>query len=278
MTALEIPNITLNDETEIPQLGLGVFLVKAGEAQRVVADALDAGYRHIDTAAIYGNETEVGAAIAESGIARDDLYVTTKLWNSDQTRGAEAFEESLTKLGLDRVDLYLVHWPQPMFGEALIAWRSLIEIQKSGRATSIGVSNFEISDLEEIIAETGVIPAVNQIELHPLHQRRELVAYCQEKGIRIEAWGPLAQGKSDLFERPAIADAAAAHQKTPAQVVLRWHVQQGRIIFPKTVRAERMAENADIFDFELTEAEMAAIDALDEQRNFGSNPHEMRVR
>ena len=278
MAALEIPNIPLRDGTEIPQFGLGVFKVDAGEAERVVSDALAAGYRHIDTASIYGNEAEVGAAIAASDVPRDELYVTTKLWNSDQTRGEEAFAESLDRLGLDHVDLYLVHWPQPMFGEALTAWRSLIEIQKSGRATSIGVSNFEISDLEEIIEATGVVPVVNQIELHPLHQRRELVAYCEEKGIRIEAWGPLAQGKSDLFERPEIAGPAAAHGKTPAQVILRWHAQQGRIVFPKTVRAERMVENAQIFDFELTDSEMAGIDGLDAQHNFGTNPHEMDVR
>jgi len=278
MTALQIPNVTLNDGKAIPQLGLGVFLVEPGEAQRVVADALEVGYRHIDTARIYDNEAEVGAAIAESGIARDELYVTTKLWNSDQTRAADAFQESLDKLGLDRVDLYLIHWPQAMFGEALGAWKSLIEIAESGRATSIGVSNFEIEDLQQLLDETGVVPAVNQIELHPLHQRRELAAFCAEHGIRIEAWGPLAQGKSDLLERPEIAAAAQAHGKSPAQVVLRWHVQQGRIVFPKTLRRERMLENASLFDFELSAVEMAAIDALDEQRNFGPDPRTFDVR
>ncbi|MGO3147365.1 MAG: aldo/keto reductase [Leucobacter sp.] len=278
MKQLEIPTILLNDGTEIPQLGLGVFKVDPGEAERVVTEALAAGYRHIDTAAIYRNEAEVGAAIKRSGIAREDLYVTTKLWNSDQTRGHEAFQESLDKLGLDRVDLYLVHWPQAMYGEALGAWKSLIEIAESGRATSIGVSNFEIEDLEQIIAETGITPAVNQVELHPLHQRRELAAYCAAHGIKLEAWGPLAQGKSDLFERPVIAEAALAHGKTPAQIILRWHVQEGRIIFPKTTRTERMIENAQLFDFELTASEIDAIDALDEQRNFGSNPREMDAR
>ncbi|MFC5337756.1 aldo/keto reductase [Leucobacter denitrificans] len=278
MTQLNIPNITLHDGNEIPQLGIGVFKVDPGEAERVVIDALEAGYRHIDTAAIYRNEAEVGAAIARSGVAREDLFVTTKLWNSEQTRAEGAFEESLGRLGLDRVDLYLVHWPQPMFGEALAAWRSLAKIAESGRATSIGVSNFEIEHLEEIIDATGVVPTVNQIELHPLHQRKELVAYCAEKGIKIEAWGPLAQGKSDLFKRDVIAAAAAAHGKTPAQIILRWHAQAGRIVFPKTVRAERMVENAQLFDFQLTAEEVAAIDALDEQRNFGSNPREMDIR
>lgn len=272
MASLDIPSLKLHDGNTIPQLGVGVFLVDPADTERVVSEAFETGYRHIDTAMIYRNEAEVGAAIAKSGIPRDELFITTKLWNSDQTRGQEAFQESLDRLGLDRVDLYLIHWPQPMFGEALTAWRSLIEIAESGRATSIGVSNFEIEHLEEIISETGVVPTVNQIELHPLHQRRELVEYCNEKGIRVEAWGPLAQGKSDLFEQDVIANAAAAHGKSPAQIVLRWHVQQERIIFPKTTRAERLVENAQLFDFELTEAEMAGINALDQQHNFGSDP------
>lgn len=278
MTALQIPNVTLNDGREIPQFGLGVYLVEPGETQRVVSEALDVGYRHIDTARIYNNEAEVGEAIAKSSIAREDLYVTTKLWNSDQTRAEDAFEESLDKLGLDRVDLYLIHWPQAMFGEALTAWKSLVKIAESGRATSIGVSNFEISDLQQLLDETGVVPAVNQIELHPLHQRKELAAFCAENGIAIEAWGPLAQGKSDLFEAPAIRNAAAAHGKTPAQVVLRWHVQQNRIVFPKTTRSERMIENAQLFDFALSESEIAAIDALDAQQNFGPDPRSFDYR
>lgn len=272
MTAVQIPNITLNDGRAIPQLGLGVFLVDQGETERVVGDALEAGYRHIDAAAVYGNEAEVGRAIAASGVPRDEIFVTTKLWNGDQTRAREAFEESLDRLGLDRIDLYLIHWPQPMYGEALGAWRALIEIAESGRASSIGVSNFEIEHLQELLDETDVVPAVNQIELHPLHQRRELSAFCAERGIAVEAWGPLSQGKSDLLGRPEVVAAAEAHGKSPVQAVLRWHVQQGRIVFPKTVRRERMIENADVFDFELSDAEMATIDALDEQRNFGPDP------
>ena len=280
MSALQIPNITLKngvrsggDPVEIPQLGLGVFLVEPGETERIVSEALEAGYRHIDTAAAYFNEAEVGRAIASSGIPRDELFVTTKLWNSDHGDVAGAFQRSLDALGLDRVDLYLVHWPVPMHGTALTAWRGVAEVAESGRASAIGVSNFEIEHLQQIIDETGVVPSANQIELHPLHQRRELRAFCAEHGIAIEAWGPLAQGKSDLFERSAILDAASAHGKSDAQVVLRWHVQHGTIVFPKTMRRERMIENADIFDFELTEAEMAAIDALDEQRNFGPDPY-----
>ena len=278
MTALPIPTITLRDGAEIPQLGAGVFLVEPGEAERVVSDALEVGYRHIDTARIYDNEAEVGRAIAASGLPREDVYVTTKLWNSDQTRAREAFDESLDRLGLDRVDLYLIHWPQPMFGEALGAWRSLVEIAESGRATSIGVSNFEIEDLRQLIDETGVVPAVNQIELHPLHQRRELREFCAEHGIAVEAWGPLAQGKSDLLERPEVLAAAEVHEKTPAQIVLRWHVQQGRIVFPKTTRRERMLENAQLFDFALSDAEMTAIDALEAGTNLGPDPRTFDAR
>ncbi|UBH05736.1 2,5-diketo-D-gluconic acid reductase [Leucobacter sp. Psy1] len=278
MTAIPAPRIQLNDGQSIPQLGLGVFKVEAGEAERVTSDALEVGYRHIDTASFYGNEAEVGRAIAASGIPRDEITVTTKLWNTDQTRAHEAFDESLERLGLDSVDLYLIHWPQPMYGEALGAWRSLIEIVGSGRASSIGVSNFEIEHLQQLLEETGVVPAVNQIELHPMHQRRELVQFCRDHDIAVEAWGPLSQGKSDLLERDAIVETAAAHGKTPAQVVIRWHVQHGTIVFPKTSKRERMIENADVFDFALTDAEMAAIDAYETGRGFGADPRTFDLR
>ncbi|KKI20418.1 MULTISPECIES: aldo/keto reductase [unclassified Leucobacter] len=278
MTALQIPEIKLNDGNRIPQLGLGVFKVDPGETERIVTDALEVGYRHIDTARIYDNEAETGRALAASGIPRDELFITTKLWNSDQENPVAAFEQSLERLGLDAVDLYLVHWPVPAAGTAVGAWRGLIEIIGSGRARSIGVSNFEIEHLRELLDETGVVPAVNQIELHPLHQRRELREFCAAHGIAIEAWGPLAQGKSDLLERDAITAAAAAHGKSPAQIVLRWHAQHGTIVFPKTTRRERMVENAAIFDFALSDDEMAAIDALDEQHNFGPDPRTFDVR
>ncbi|UOQ60578.1 aldo/keto reductase [Leucobacter rhizosphaerae] len=272
MTALPIPTRTLNDGKEIPQLGLGVFLVEPGETERIVSEALEVGYRHIDTAAIYQNEAEVGRAIAASGIPRDELFITTKLWNSDQEDPNGAIDASLERLGLDRVDLYLIHWPVPALGTALGAWRGLIDIAASGRSTSIGVSNFEIPHLQQLIDETGVVPAINQVELHPLHQRRELRAFCREQGIAVESWGPLSQGKSDLLTRPEVTSAAEAHGKTAAQVVLRWHLQNDIIVFPKTVRRERMVENADLFDFELSGAEMAAIDGLDQQHNFGPDP------
>jgi 2,5-diketo-D-gluconate reductase A len=272
MTALPIPNIRLNDGNLIPQLGFGVFLVDPAETERIVSQALEAGYRHIDTASAYHNEEAVGRAIAASGIPRDELFVTTKLWNADQEDPHGAFDASLERLGLEKVDLYLVHWPVPTRGTALGAWRGLVEIVGSGRTGSIGVSNFEIEHLEQLLGETGVVPAVNQIELHPLHQRRELVEFCRAHGIAIEAWGPLSQGKSDLLEREEIAVPARLRGKTPAQIVLRWHLQRGNIVFPKTTRRARMVENAAIFDFVLSDAEMALIDALDEQQRFGPDP------
>lgn len=272
MTALPIPSVRLNDGNLIPQLGFGVFLVDPEDTERIVSEALEAGYRHIDTASVYQNEEAVGRAIAASGIPRDELFITTKLWNSDQEDPHGAFEASLERLGLETVDLYLVHWPVPARGTALGAWRGLVEIVGSGRTASIGVSNFEIEHIQQLLSETGVVPAVNQIELHPLHQRRELVEFCRAHGIAIEAWGPLAQGKSDLLEREAIAVPAKLRGKTPAQIALRWHLQHGNIVFPKTTRRARMVENASIFDFVLSDAEIALIDALDEQQRFGPDP------
>lgn len=272
MAALEIPTATLANGVEVPQLGVGVFLVEPGVTEQIVSEALEVGYRHIDTAAAYFNEAEVGAAIAKSGIPRDEIFVTTKLWNTDHRTSADAFQRSLDALGLDHVDLYLVHWPLPMDGTAVTAWQGLVDIAESKRVRAIGVSNFEIDHLEAVIGATGVTPAVNQIEMHPLHQRSELRDFCISKGIVLEAWGPLAQGQGGLLERDAIVEAATAHGKSSAQVVLRWHLQRGTIVFPKTVRRERMVENAQLFDFELSAAEIAAIDALDEQQNFGPEP------
>lgn len=277
MTALPIPSIALNDGNQIPQLGLGVFKVEPGETERIVSEALEVGYRHIDTAFIYHNEDGVGRAIAQSGIPRDELFITTKLWNTDHEDPRSAFEKSLDRLGLDRLDLYLIHWPMPMLGTALEAWRGMVQLVGAGLTESIGVSNFEVEHLRELHEETGVVPAVNQIELHPFHQRRELRAYCKANGIAVEAWGPLAQGKSDLLRRPEITNAGVAHSKSPAQVVLRWHVQQGTIVFPKTTRKKRMLENADVFDFILTEAQMAAIGSLEAGQNFGPDPRTFDV-
>lgn len=262
---MTIPTLQLLDGNRIPQVGYGVFKVPADDTRRAVLEAFELGYRHIDTAAIYGNEEGVGAAIAESGIPRDELFITTKLWN-DRHDGDEpraALGESLDKLGLDAVDLYLVHWPTPARDNYVHAWERLIDLREQGLTRSIGVSNFLVPHLERIIAETGVAPVVDQIELHPAYQQREVVEWALARGIRIEAWGPLGQGKYDLFSVPAVADAAAAHGKTPAQVVLRWHLDKGNIVFPKSVRRERLAENIDIVDFALTDDEIAAIDAID---------------
>ncbi|HCM49573.1 MAG TPA: 2,5-diketo-D-gluconic acid reductase [Microbacterium sp.] len=262
---MTIPTLQLLDGNRIPQVGYGVFKVPADDTRRAVLEAFELGYRHIDTAAIYGNEEGVGAAIAESGIPRDELFITTKLWN-DRHDGDEpraALGESLGKLGLDAVDLYLVHWPTPARDNYVHAWERLIDLREQGLTRSIGVSNFLVPHLERIIAETGVAPVVDQIELHPAYQQREVVEWALARGIRIEAWGPLGQGKYDLFSVPAVADAAAAHGKTPAQVVLRWHLDKGNIVFPKSVRRDRLAENIDIVDFALTDDEIAAIDAID---------------
>lgn len=277
---MTIPTLTLNDGHTIPQLGFGVFKVDPAETERIVLDALDAGYRHIDTAAIYGNEEGVGRAIAASGIPRDELFVTTKLWN-DRQGGDEplaAIDESLDRLGLDHVDLYLVHWPAPKNGDYVNAWEKLVAIRETGKTRSIGVSNHLPAHLTEIVQATGVTPAVDQIELHPAYQQRETVAFAGSHGILIEAWGPLGQGKYDLFGTPAVAAVAAAHGKTPAQTVLRWHLQKGNIVFPKSNSPARVRENLDVFDFELTPAEIAAIDALDPgdgSGRVGSHPNDV---
>jgi 2,5-diketo-D-gluconate reductase A len=269
-----VPTIQLNDGHLIPQLGFGVFKVEPGETERIVSDALEVGYRHIDTAAIYGNELGVGAAIAASGIPRDELFVTTKLWNSDQgtLSAIDAMELSLEKLGLDFVDLYLIHWPRPDLDRYVESWHVLEQLRTEGKTRSIGVSNFHRAHLERILAEGSVVPAVDQLELHPAFAQRDLRAFGAEHGIHIEAWGPLGQGKYDLFGEKAIQDAAAAHGATPAQVVIRWHLQNGIIVFPKSNGRSRMEENFDVFGFELTDAELAAIDALDRGQRVGSDP------
>lgn len=277
---MTVPDVTLNDGNTIPQLGYGVFKVPPADTERAVAEALEVGYRHIDTAAIYGNEQGVGAAIAASGLARDDLFVTTKLWN-DRHHDDEphaAIRESLDKLGLERVDLYLVHWPTPAKDDYVHAWEKMIEIREAGLSRSIGVSNHLVPHLERIVAATGVVPAVNQIELHPAYQQREITEWAAANDVRIESWGPLGQGKYDLLGAAPVMAAAAAHGRTPAQAVLRWHLQKGFIVFPKSVRRERLEENLDVFGFELSDAEMAAIDAMDPGDGSGrvsSHPDEV---
>ncbi len=267
-------NITLNDGTIIPQLGFGVFKVDPGETERIVSDALEVGYRHIDTAAIYGNEDGVGRAIAASGIPRDQLYVTTKLWNDRQTDAPAALAESLDKLGLDKVDLYLIHWPTPEKDTYVQAWEALVGLREQGLTTSIGVANFLVPHLEKLLAASDVVPAIDQIELHPAHQQPATIAFAREHGIAIESWGPLGQAKYPLLENPAITAAAAAHGKSAAQVVIRWHLQNDVIVFPKTNHRERMVENFEVFDFELTESEFEAITALERggDGRVGSHP------
>lgn len=274
---MTVPTITLNSGASIPQLGFGVFKVDPAETERIVTDALEVGYRHIDTAAIYGNEEGVGRAIAASGIPREELFITTKQWLTEQSsdKSRPAIEASLEKLGLEHMDLYLLHWPAPDNDLYVDAWRALEQFQEDGLTRSIGVSNFLVPHLERLLAGTDVVPAVNQIELHPAYQQPGATAYCRGKGIAIESWGPLGQGKYPLFTEEVVADAAENHGKTPAQVVIRWHLQSGLIVFPKSDRRERMEENFDVFDFELSEGELAAITALERDGRVGPHPDTM---
>jgi 2,5-diketo-D-gluconate reductase A len=268
----EVPTIALPDEVEIPQLGFGVFQVPPEETEAAVAGALAVGYRHIDTAAAYRNERGVGAAIAASGLPREEVFVTTKLWNSQQGHDAalEAIDKSLGRLGMDHVDLYLIHWPVPEQDRYVETWQAFEEIRAQGKARAVGVSNFRVEDLERLAEETATTPAVNQIELHPRFQQRELRAYHAEHGIATEAWSPLAQGA--VLEEEAIVAIAEAHGKTAAQVVLRWHLQLDNVVIPKSVTPERIRANFDLFDFELSGEEMAAVEELDRGGRIGPDP------
>ncbi|MEU7070398.1 aldo/keto reductase [Streptomyces narbonensis] len=262
----------------MPQLGFGVWQVPDDEAATAVTTALEAGYRSIDTAAIYQNERGTGQAVAASGIPREELFVTTKLWNSDQGYDAtmRAFDASLEKLGLDHVDLYLIHWPLPSKDAYVDTYRAFEKIHADGRARAIGVSNFLPEHLDRLIGETSVVPAVNQIELHPqLQQTASREAHARH-GIATEAWSPLGQGKG-ILEVPAILAIARKHGRTPAQVVLRWHLQLGNVVIPKSVTPSRIRENIDVFDFTLDPEDLAAIAALDENRRIGPDPAEFHV-
>ena len=260
----QVPNVRLNNGVEIPQLGFGVFQVPPDETAATVRDAFDAGYRHIDTAQMYGNEEGVGQALAESGLSRDEVFLTTKLNNDGHGYDAaiSRLDESLAKLRTDHVDLYLIHWPRPRDDRYVDTWRGLEKAAAEGKTRSIGVSNFTVAHLERLAAETETVPAVNQVELHPYRQRRDVRATDDDLGVVTEAWSPIAKG-GDLLTDPAVTAVADKHGVSPAQAVLRWHVQRGTIVIPKSVTPERIAANLDLFGFELDGEDLAALDALD---------------
>ncbi|MFG2564162.1 aldo/keto reductase [Streptomyces sp. NPDC048567] len=270
MTSL--PTLTLNNGVRMPRLGFGVFQVPDDETATAVGHALDAGYRSIDTAAVYGNERGVGRAIADSGLPREELFVTTKLWNADQgyDQALAAFDASLDKLGLDHVDLYLIHWPTPARDLYVETYKALEKILADGRARAIGVSNFQVPHLRRLMEYTGTVPAVNQVELHPGLQQAELRAFHAEHGIATEAWSPLAQGA--VLADEAVVRIAQANGVTPAQVVLRWHLATGNIVIPKSVTPARIRQNIDVFGFELTDADLADLAALDRGLRTGPDP------
>ena len=273
MTA--VPNITLNNGVEIPQLGFGVFQIEPEKTKDATLAALEVGYRHIDTAEMYGNEKEVGEAVRASGIDRCDIFVTSKLNNGYHAYddALKAFDRSLQDLDIGYLDLFLVHWPLPGVGDFVETWKAMETIYESGRVKAIGVSNFQPHHLDRLLSETETVPAINQIELHPHMQQAGLRSYHERHGIRTEAWSPIGQGKG-LLDAPEFADIAQAHGKSPAQVVLRWHIQLGNIIFPKSVTPERIRENFEIFDFELSDDEMNTINNMEKAERLGPDPDE----
>ena len=266
------PTVTLNNGITMPQIGFGVFQIPEAETATAVTTALEAGYRSIDTASVYGNETGVGVALKNGGIPRDELFVTTKVWNSDQgyDETLRAFDASLARLGLDQLDLYLIHWPTPKHGRYLDTWRALESLYEQKRVRSIGVSNFLPEHLKAVADLGGTVPAVNQIEVHPQLQQRDVQEYGATLGVITEAWSPLAQAA--VLKDPAITSIATAHDRTPAQVVLRWHLQQGRVVIPKSATPARIKENLALTDFELSADELAAIDALESDGRTGPHP------
>jgi methylglyoxal/glyoxal reductase len=264
---------TLHNGVKMPWLGLGVFKVEDGaEVVSSVKTALEVGYRSIDTAAIYGNEEGVGKAIAESTVPREELFITTKVWNSNHGYEATlaAFDVSLKKLGLDYLDLYLIHWPLPSQGKFVETWKALEKLYKDGRVRAIGVSNFNVHHLEEIIANCEIIPMVNQVEYHPRFNQRELHDFCKRHGIHLEAWSPLMQG--GLLEEPALVEIAKKYNKSTAQIIIRWDLQTGVVTIPKSVKSHRIAENVDVFDFELSQEDMDIINALNQDQRMFADP------
>jgi 2,5-diketo-D-gluconate reductase A len=271
-----VPTITLNNGVAMPQLGFGVWQVPDTEAETAVRTALDAGYRSIDTAAIYGNEEGTGKALTGSGVPREELFVTTKLWNSDHGYDAalRAFDESLRRLGLDHVDLYLIHWPAPAKDKYPETWRALEKIYADGRARAIGVSNFQPAHLQRVLDEGSVAPVLNQVELHPDFAQADVRAFHAAHNIATEAWSPLGQGKG-LLDDPVLRQLGEKHGRTPAQVALRWHLQLGNVVIPKSVTPSRIRENIDVFGFELDDADMAAVAGLDAGNRIGDNPDDV---
>lgn len=265
-------SVTLNDGNSIPSVGFGVYKISPAETEEAVRTALAAGYRHIDTAALYGNEREVGRAVAASGLPRDEVYLVTKVWNADQGYDSTltAFDASMDRLGLDVLDLYLIHWPLPGAGKFVETFRALAHLRDQGRIRSIGVSNFMPEHLETLIDGTGIVPVVNQVELHPRFSQPELRALHARLGIATEAWAPL--GRGSLLTHPVVSDVARRCGRTAAQVLIRWHIQLGNIVIPKSVHPERIVGNFDVFDFELGAAEMAAISSLDDGARLGPDP------
>ncbi len=270
----QVPNIRLNNGVEIPQFGFGVFQVQPEDTAQTVRAAFDAGYRHIDTAQMYENEEQVGQAIAASGLGRDDIFVTTKLDNDAHgaDKATAAMDESLRKLGLDHVDLFLIHWPRPQEDKFVETWGAFEKFAAAGKARAIGVSNFQVPHLERLAAETATVPAINQIELHPFLQQAELRAYHQQHGIATEAWSPLGGQDGPVLDDQSITGLSEKYGKTAAQVVLRWHLQQGNIVFPKSTTPSRIKENIDVFDFELSDDDVATINELDRGTRTGPDP------
>ena len=273
-----VPDVVLNNGVSMPQLGYGVFRVPDDDTERAVLAALDAGYRSIDTASLYGNETGVGRALSASGLARDHFFVTTKVWNDDQgyDSALRAFDASLGRLGLDHVDLYLIHWPKPSLDRYVETWRALEKLYADRRVRAIGVSNFQPDHLRRLLDETDVVPAVNQVELHPDLQQEQLRRFHAEHGLATEAWSPLGQGLA--LRHPVVADLAHRHGRTPAQVVLRWHVQLGNVAIPKSTTPSRIRENIELFDFALADADMSALAALESGTRLGPDPDERETR